>query len=164
MGRRMVIGIAVVLGLFVLACGSTPTPAANAPTAAPTRAGAIGERIEQNGVALTVIKMEQKAEIDQFQKATTGNVFLVAEVLIENSGVAKAPYNPLYFTVKDGDGFEYNAALTAGEGALKSGELVRGDKARGVVAFEVKQTAKTLILSYKPLVFGAGDAIRIALK
>ena len=164
MGRRMVVGIAVVLGLFVLACGSTPTPAANAPTAAPTRVGAIGERVEQNGVALTVIKMEQKAEIDQFQKATTGNVFLVAEVLIENSGVAKAPYNPLYFTVKDGDGFEYNAALVAGDSSLKSGELAQGEKARGVVAFEVKQDAKGIVLSYKPLVFGADEAIRVALK
>ena len=97
-------------------------------------------------------------------QAKAGNVFLVAEVLIENSGSAKAPYNPLYFTVKDGDGFEYNAALVAGDNSLKSGELAQGEKARGVVAFEVKQAATGLVLSYKPLVFGASDAIRVALK
>ena len=163
MGRRMTVGIAAAIGLFVLACGSTPTPAANAPTAAPARIGTVGERVEQNGVALTVVKTDQRAELDQFQKAKAGNVFLVVEVLIENSGATKAPYNPLYFTVKDGDGFEYNAALVAGDNSLKSGELAQGEKARGVVAFEVKENAKGLVLSYKPLVFGADEAIRVAL-
>ena len=167
MDRWKAVLIAVGVGLFAIACGSSPTqggaPATGTTAVAPTGPAKVGDRVEQGGIALTVVKVERKAELDQFQKAKAGNVFLVAEVLLENTGTEKAPYNPFYFTVKDADGFEVNAALTAGEGALKSGDLVKGDKARGVVAFEVKQAAKGLVLSYKPLVFGADEAIRVAL-
>jgi len=165
--RRLVIGIAVALWLFAVACaGSSTTPPMGGTAQVPlvaTGPGKIGDRIEVNGTALTVIKVDRKAELSQFQKAKDGNTFVVAEVLIENTGSNKAPYNPLYFTIKDGDGFESNAELTGGDQALKSGDLVAGDKARGTVAFEVKSTAKGLVLSYKPLVFGSNDAIRVAL-
>ena len=161
---RRVIGVAVALWFIAVACGGT-APSGGA-TSAPVVAagpGAIGDRIEANGAALTVIKAERKDALSDFQKAKAGNVFVVVEVLIENAGTAKAPYNPFYFTIKDGDGFESNAALGTDDQALKSGELGAGEKARGVVAFEVKRDAKGLVLQYKPLVFGAGDAIRVAL-
>lgn len=117
-----------------------------------------------NGIALTVVKTEKKDELSQFQKAKAGNTYIVAEVLIENVSVDKAPYNPLYFKVKDGDGFEYNPEIVGGDQALKSGELPKGDKARGNVAFEVKKDAKGLVLSYKPIVLFSGDeVIRVAL-
>lgn len=175
MHRRSIALIAIALALFVLACGGsggggvaiTPGAAAPAATAAPAPAaviGKVGDRVEANGIALTVVKTEQKDELSQFQKAKDGNTYVIAEVLIENVSVDKAPYNPLYFKVKDGDGFEYNPEITGGDQALKSGDLVKGDKARGTVAFEVKETAKSLVMSYKPLVLFSGDeAIRVAL-
>lgn len=179
MSRRMVVGVVVALWLFAVACGSG-SPAANtnpapggastggATVAAPaapaaTGPGKINDRIEVSGIALTVTKVEQKAELGQFNKAKDGNIFVVAEVLIENVNSDKAPYNPLYFSVKDGDGFESNAELVAGDQALQSGDLAKGDKARGNVAFEVKKGATGLVLQYKPLVFGRSEAIRVAL-
>jgi len=42
--------------------------------------------------------------------------------------------------------------------------LAAGDKARGTVAFEVKQGLQGLVLQYQPIVFGASDAIRVALE
>lgn len=174
MDRRFAAFVSIILALFVLACGSgggatTVTPGAGAPVAAPTAVaaaapGKIGDRIEQDGTALTVVKTEQKTELDQFQKAKEGNVYLLAEVLIENTGQDKAPYNPLYFKVKDSEGFEYPAALVVGGQTLQSGELSKGDKARGTVAFEVKTTAKDFTLEYKPLIIGGGDGIKVALK
>lgn len=203
MSRRAIGIAAIVLGLFVIACGGSSTggatvipatgapaaqatsggaaaqptsaPAATAPTeaqaAAPTEAQAaapavakVGDRTELNGTALTVMKVSRAAELSRFQKAKDGNEFVIAEVVIENVDKDKAPYNPLYFKVKDGDGFEYNADFTAGEQSLKSGELAKGEKARGNVAFEVKKDAKDLVLEYKPLVFGGDDAIKVALE
>lgn len=133
------------------------------PTAAPTIAK-VGERAESAGLALTVSKVERKKDLDVISKAKAGNVFVVADVLIENTAKDKAPYNTLYFKVKSGDGYEYNAAITALPNQLKSGDLTTGDKVRGIVAFEVPEGAKGLVVSYEPLVIlGGYKPIRVAL-
>lgn len=202
MSRHVVAAVAIVLGLFVIACGgsssgsavtvvpgtaATSAPAAQAtdvpgiatvvnavkttlgpePTDAAAAAPAIakvGDRVELNGMALTVTKVERATQLGQFNKADDGKEFVVAEVIIENvSADNKVPYNPLYFTVKDGEGFEYNAQLVAGDQALKSGDLAKGEKARGNVAFEVKKDTKGLVMEYKPLVVGESEAIKVAL-
>lgn len=189
---RRVLGIAgaVPILALVLACGSgsgsatitSPTAVGAAPTsAAPTSAaaapaipeatavpvvtvGKIGDRVELDGVALTVVKVEKADQIGDFLKADAGNTYLIAEIIIENVSVDKAPYNPLYFKVKDGDGFEYNAGISTDKQALKSGDLAKGDKARGTVAFQVKKDATGFVLAFKPIVFGGGDPIRVALE
>jgi hypothetical protein len=66
--------------------------------------------------------------------------------------------------VKDSDGYEYNTTLFTREPSLKSGDLPKGDKVKGFVAFEVRSTSKGMVLSYEPLVlFGGYEPIRIAL-
>lgn len=183
---RRILGItaAVPIFVFVLACGSgggsttitQPTAAGaaeagNSPTAAleatagtAAAVGKVGDRVELDGVALTVVKVEKADQIGTFLKADAGNTYLIAEVVIENVSADKAPYNPLYFKVKDSDGFEYNAGISTDDQALKSGDLAKGDKARGTVAFQVKKDAKGFVLAFKPIVFGGGDPIRIALE
>jgi hypothetical protein len=175
MRRLLSYGGAFVLTFLVLACGSgsptgggaTPsggsTTSAPEATAAPAGPARVGDRVESGGVTLTVVKVEKKAELSQFQKAKAGNTFVVAEVLLENVSADKAPHNPFYFRVKDADGFEYNTAIGADQ-SLQSGDLAKGDKARGNVAFEVKEASKGLVLEYKPIVIGGGDAIRVALE
>jgi hypothetical protein len=149
---------------------SAPTAEAAAtsapePTAAPAATvGKVGDRVELNGTALTVTKVTKADKIGDFLKADAGNTYLIAEVVIENVGNDKAPYNPFYFKVKDSDGFEYNAGITTDKQALKSGDLAKGEKARGTVAFEVKKDAKGFVMEYKPIVIGGGDAIRVALE
>jgi hypothetical protein len=186
MSRKVVASIAVLLGLFVIACGTGTTgggqtivPATSAPaaasgatsapaadTAAPAapKTAKVGDRVELNGMALTVVKVSRAAELGQFNKAKDGNEFVVAEVVIENVDKDKVPYNPLYFKAKDSEGFEVNAELVGGDQSLKSGELTKGDKARGTVAFEVKKDAKGLVLEYKPLVIGSPGAIKVNLE
>lgn len=187
MDCRWQIGLIVALAALVLACGSTAgtggqtivpaatsapaagatnAPAAPEATAAPATASIakVGDRIEQNGTALTVVSVEKKAEISDFQKAKAGNTFVLAEVLIENTGAEKLAYNLLYFKVKDADGFEENATIYTGDGGLSAGELAGGEKVRGIAAFEVKEAATGLVLSYKPITIGADDPIRVALE
>lgn len=189
MSRKAIGIIAVVLGLFVIACGGTSTggqtvipatsaPAAQAtsapgqptsapaaePTAAPATVAKVGDRVELNGTALTVVKVDRAAELGQFSKAKDGNEFVVAEVIIENVNADKVPYNPLYFKVKDAEGFEINAELLGSDRSLKSGELTKGEKTRGTVAFEVKKGTQGLVLEYKPIVFGSSDAIKVSLE
>lgn len=163
MSRRQSVLIALLLAGLVLACGSTQQQAQITSTAAPATVAKVGDRVEANGVALTVVKVEKVEQISDFQKAEEGKTFVVAEVLIENVSADTAPYNPLYFSVKDSEGFEENSSLMTGNGALKSGDLAKGDKARGNVAFQVKAEAAGLVMEYKPLVIGNVVPIRVAL-
>jgi len=142
---------------------NTPKPT-KAPTLEPTPdVGKVGERRKVAGIALTVIKVSKVDKIDIWEPGE-GMVFLNIEVLIESPDKDESPYNPFYFKVKDSDGFEYTTAITALEPGLKAGELAKGDKVRGNVAFEVKKDAKGFVVSYEPLVLlGGYKPIRIAL-
>ena len=173
----------IILSLLLASCSSSPstqpttkpaappvaTVAPAAPTAPPKPTAApaiakVGERAESAGLALTVSKVERKKDLDVISKAKAGNVFVVTDVLIESTAKDKAPYNPLYFKVKSADGYEYNAAITGLSNQLKSGDLATGDKVRGIVAFEVPEGAKGLVVSYEPLViFGGYKPIKVAL-
>lgn len=131
------------------------------PTEAPP---GIGTRIESGGIALTVAQAYLTDSFDTFLKPEDGFTFLVVEVIIENVDRDEAPYNPLYFAVKDSQGFEYTTAFSAPEPTLKSGEAAKGELARGFVAFEVQEGATGLVVSYEPLVIlGGYETIRIAL-
>jgi hypothetical protein len=179
MPRPVIIVVTFFLLALTLACGSgtgtaTTQPAATtaaqaaattqpAPTAQPATEGNVGDRIEANGIALTVTKVDKADSLGQFQKAKDGDTFVVAEVVIENVSQDKAPYNPLYFKVKDGDGYEYNATISTADNSLKSGELAKGDKARGTVAVEVKKDSKDLVLAYQPIVIGSSAPIKVKL-
>lgn len=58
----------------------------------------------------------------------------------------------------------FTSCDTMGMMDAKTGDLAKGEKARGNVAFEVKTAAKGLVLECKPLIVGAADAIRVALE
>jgi hypothetical protein len=145
--------------------GAANTNNAPAPTQkAQNSIGKVGDRVESAGVALTVLKVAKSPEAGQFLKADPGKVYVLADVTIENSGRDKEPYNPLYFKVKDSSGFEYSSSITGPDKALQSGELATGEKARGIVAFEVDEKATGLVMSYQPLVLAGGyEIIRVAL-
>lgn len=141
-----------------------PIPVPTDVPAAPAIAK-VGDRVEANGIAFTVVSVKKADKIGDFLKAETGNTYVIVEVLIENVNVDKAPYNPFYFKVKDADGFEYTAGITTDKQALKSGDLAKGEKARGVVAIEVKKAATGLVLEYKPIVlFSGDDSIKVSLE
>lgn len=168
----------VVLGVLLastLACGSSGPPVAtitspgtDIPSASGTSAavpiGAVGDRVENGGIALTVNNVTFDDEIDNFLSAASGNIYLVLDVTIENTDDDEGTYNLLYFKVKDADGYEYSASISAPEPNLSAGDLVAGDKVRGNVAFEVKEDATGIILTYEPLVlFGDDASIRVNL-
>lgn len=142
----------------------TPAPTDTPPPPPTQNVGVVGERRETGGISLTILSVSKANNIGIWTP-DSGNVFLVIEVIIENvSRDDETPYNPLYFSVKDSEGFEYNTAIAAPDPSLQSGKLSKGDKVRGFVAFEVRSTASGFIVTYKPLViFGGYEPIRISL-
>lgn len=138
---------------------ATPEPPTQTP---PPALAQIGDRVEAGGVALTVNTATTVDSFD-FMTAAEGSTYLVLDVLIETTDRDTAPYNPLYFSVKDADGFQYNSALIAPEPSLKSGDLARGDRVRGNLAFEVPSGTAGLVLTYEPLVIlGGFEPLRVA--
>lgn len=138
-------------------------PAATETPAPSAQLGSVGERIEAGGVALTVKEVKRLASVNDYSKAKDGNEFLAVEVLAENTGLERAPYNPMYFMVKDDQGYEYNTAMSAPEPSLKSGDLARGESARGWVAFEVPKTASGWVLTEDLTLTAVDQKLRVSL-
>jgi hypothetical protein len=126
--------------------------------------GWIGKRIELGGMALTVLDASRWASVDTWTP-DEGYTFLVIEVIIENTGKRdELPYNPLYFSIKDNEGFEYNTSFFSANPSLKSGTILKGDKVRGLVTFEIRSNSSGLVVTYEPMViFGGYEPIRIEL-
>jgi hypothetical protein len=145
----------------------TRAPATAVPKPAATAAqgpAPVGQRVVSGGVGLTVNTVTKRAELGEFMRADPGKTYLVADVTIENVGRDTSPYNPLYFKVKDAEGYEVGSGLSMDDRALRSGEMAAGEQARGTVAFLVPEGARGFVLSYQPLVlFGGYQIIRVDL-
>ena len=141
----------------------TQTPAPT-PTLRPTPViGKVGQRVELAGIALTVTKVERTDKILEFLSAKEGNIYVIADLLIENIGNDRIDYNLYSFKVKDGDAYEYQPGM-APDPMLQFGSLEPGEKVRGNVGFEIKAEATQLVLSYSLEMFTLdGKTIRIAL-
>lgn len=140
-----------------------PTATPQPPTPTPAIAQ-IGQRVEAGGIALTIQGASTVSAFD-FMTAAEGKTYLVLDALIENVGRDTAPYNPLYFSIKDADGFQYNSSLLAPDPSLKSGDLPQGDRVRGNIAFEIPVGAAGLVLTYEPLVIlGGYQPLRVSIQ
>lgn len=147
---------------------ATPEPTATTvPTATPepmAMAG-VGDRVEEGGIALTVLDARREMQVSEFMTPAEGNVYLVIEALIENVSRDEAPYNLLYFSAKDSDGFQYSPSFVGASPAIQSGTLTQGDRARGFVTFEVREVATGVVVTYEPQVlFGSFEPLRVVVE
>lgn len=148
--------------------GAEPTSAPEAPTeappteAAPATLATIGQAVDGNGYLLTVNGVERMDTLSGVFTADEGKVYVVADVTIEATQ-ADVPYNFFYFGLKDSEAFTYDPAIGA-DPDIGSGTLPAGDRARGLVAFEVPEGATGLVLHYEPIVIlGGYEAVRVDL-
>jgi len=140
------------------------TPTAIPPTALTQNTIAkIGERVVQGDYALTVTNMEAVQQYGIFA-ADAGKQFIAVEVLIESNANAGVSVNPLYASVQDSDGYQYNMSAMGKDPALNSqNDLPAGEKMRGWVTFEIPQTSHNLIFMYEPLTFDNSIRFRVDL-
>lgn len=162
--RRLVI---VVCLIALSACSSVNQPQAApvdvvTPTLPADARGKVGQPIDNGGVALTVISTTLTSQIDQATPAGAGEAYLIADVQLENTGSGKVSYDVIYFSVLDANSVEYISSRVAPAPALKSGDLLPGDKVRGNVAFKLKAAATGLTIKYQPVVMGRSPRIYIA--
>lgn len=140
---------------------STNTPEPTATTASLPK---IGERIVQGDYALTVANAE-KSQNYGYLSAKAGNTLVAVEIIIESNAATGVSVNPIYATIKDADGYTYNADIVGGkEPSLNSqNDMPIGEKMRGWITFEIPASAKGLVLTYEPISFGNTTRIRVDL-
>lgn len=125
----------------------------------------VGDKCVAGGIALTVIQVTKETKLGDFFEADPGKVYLCIEVLLENEERDDdMPVNPLYFEVKDSDGYVYNTSFGSKDPSLKATDVAKGDKTRGWVTFEIPEKATGLVVTYEPLVLlGGYKSIRVDL-
>lgn len=134
----------------------SPAPvAATTPeiTDPPATTGALGKpvTIDWSGdgtgtVTVYSVKWVQP-DPDSFVKPDNGAYLVIDVGYVGATGTVS--YNPLYWSLHDADGREYDASLIPPDGyspQLQSGDLTPGAKARGYVVFDVPQLGFTLEL------------------
>lgn len=118
----------------------TPGLSANAPLAPGSRIKVGSAIITLNGIVDPFIST------NQFSKPKAGDRWVTIDVTITNDGTGEYSFNSLFdWKAKDADAFTYGADISASSAAspfLSTGKLAaKGDQARGVVGFAIKEGA-----------------------
>lgn len=85
-----------------------------------------------------------------------GHAKIALEVVIEGTSRREVPSNPFYASLRDASGAEHPSTLAGCEPALPTVRVTQGEKARGLVTFEIPESMHKLELRYAPLVIGPG--------
>lgn len=132
----------------------TPVKTTSTPAVPASTKGAIGKpaTVEWSGddTGAVTVYSAQWAKPSADDIATTKNgAFLVIDVGYVG-GTGTVSYNPLFWSLRDVDGREYDVSLmplASYSPQLQSGDLAPGAKARGFLAFDVPRGPLTLELS-----------------
>jgi hypothetical protein len=130
-----------------------PTDTPPPPTSAP---GGIGQRVEAGGLSLTVMGVSKQEDSE--------SVYLVLDVVLENVSREQASYELVCFSVVDTGDLLYDAADDAPAPNLLGGDLARGSRVRGNVAFYIGPETHGLTFIFTPLrLSDDSEIIRVSL-
>lgn len=101
-----------------------------------------------NGVGLTV-KSIQDYEGTTYSQPAAGKKFVALDVLIENNSGSSIDVNPLNFSLKDSDSYEYQPSYFAPDPLLNLSTLENGKSVRGYIGYEVPEDANLVELKYE---------------
>ena len=126
--------------------------------------GKVGETLAQGGYLLTVTQVESAENFGDFVNANKGMRLIAVELIVESTANKGVSVNPMYTSIRDADGYEYNGSIFGREPSLKSqNDLPRGEKMRGWVTFEIPEKAKGLMFTYQPITFQNDVRLRVGL-
>jgi hypothetical protein len=91
-------------------------------------------------------------------------VKVAVDVALEGASRLEVPANPFYATLVTESGESVASTLAGCEPSLPSIRLVAGQKARGLVTFEIPKATRKFEVRYAPLVIGPGvEELRFAM-
>lgn len=108
-----------------------------------------GTTAESAGYTLSVVGFEPIAKPSIIYTAKPGYKLVAAEIVVGNNKDDKMSVNPLYTHLVDTRGFLWAAKLGGRDGKqIDSGEIGKGEKVRGWVAFEIPTDATPDAIQY----------------
>lgn len=119
----------------------------------------VGETVKMGDLEFTVngIRID---EGDDFNKPEEGNVFLIIDATIKNTGQdSNALSSLIMFKLYDSEFYEKDMSIFADTKGSLDGELGAGRTMRGEIAFEVGKDETEWEFIFEPNVFGFGQAI-----
>lgn len=134
-----------------VAGGGNPAPAPSG-----TVTGAVGQRVVNQSLAITVHAVIDPGSTDQFTQPRAGTRFVSVDVTVENTGATDSSYNLFFSSLKTTDNFEYDPTSGAAQPRLGSGTQAPGEATRGYITFEVPAGATTATFIYA---LGAGRIV-----
>lgn len=121
-----------------------------------------GETANIDDMELTVNTVEYKSSLGEFEDASPGKTYVVANVTLNNKSNKTQPYNVFDFRVQTVGGQVLDGAFTIAE-TLSSGDLVSGGTVSGNVIFEVPIEEGHQYMIWKPSYFNS-DRVVVQLK
>lgn len=115
----------------------------------------LGETAESPSISLMVSAFEEKPKPGILYRSRAGYKLVAAEIIIGNPGANKLSVNPLYVRLVDSNGFLWEAELGGRDGKqLDSGDIDKGEKVKGWVAFTIPTDAVPSAIRVDADVFG----------
>jgi len=116
--------------------------------------GVVGQPVGDAGLVITVHNVVGRQDSIGIFTPSTGNVYLVIDISIQNVLNKDLQYSQLYMKLKDSENREYGISLAGsgltgnlpGGGTLRPGEVVRG-----YVVFEIPREARESVFKYEDL-------------
>lgn len=107
------------------------------------------ETVTYEGVEYTVTDVK-KTTGEDFDQAKDGKEYVIVSLTIENKSEEKVSYNPYDWKMENSNGQEESQTFTTvdNDTALSSGDLNKGGKVEGTIAFEEPQGDDGLKLNY----------------
>lgn len=110
---------------------------------------AVGEAVKGDNLALVARSVEKTASLDQFQKADSGNVFVVIRLAVKNTSDEYLDFNSFWQTrIKDAQNTVYDTSFVSTDHPIQSGTLAPGEVARGDTVYEVPKDATGLKMQF----------------
>ncbi|MGL5831014.1 MAG: DUF4352 domain-containing protein [Candidatus Altimarinota bacterium] len=103
-----------------------------------------------NGVSLTIKSVKDFSTFNEYFKPEDGNKYVAIDVFIENNSGQTISINPLNFSLKDSESYEYEQEFVSGaEPRLNLGDLENMKTLRGFLVYEVPKTAVLSEIKYE---------------
>jgi hypothetical protein len=98
----------------------------------------VGDQVKLDNHVLVVNAVATCKSSNEFLKPATGNKYITVDITQENQGTEPVSYNLWDFKLRDDKEFSYSTALAGcKDPSFSSGTLVKGDKTRGFITFEI---------------------------
>ncbi len=118
-----------------------------------------GETATVGGVKMTLSGVVYEASVSDYEKATDGKTYVVADVTLENTTDKTQSYNSLYFRIQTAGGQVLDSTFATVPSPLNSGDIVAGGKVTGKVVFEAPVEDGHQYVIWKPDAYHADRAI-----